>query len=302
MPVLLAGIVLSLIVLPVTNEYFSRLGIYAFAFLVFYIFSNYISKGATPKHILILVTFSFSLGFFISNEQFREDMIRIINYEKYQFVMPESQKHYEMPILNVSPKYFNEPNIKGWRADDAIVDEGYQSFPTTTISLEFSTYSNEVTQIPAIKSHEEIFAEADILKDTFIENIDKYGDWAKRYLPEYNITDIKEFDVNLDGKNELIISLCSPGANHCPFKTVIVKNGVIIFSTTAGATGPEIVDAHSDNGFYLKWAPWKSDKSKWDVGLCCMPGYMKTRFVFDLNGTFKPVYEQEVLFFKASDS
>lgn len=212
---------------------------------------------------------------------------------------------YEMPSLKLPVSYFNKNLERGSGTLNtgerySIFDGGYQSSPTTTVSLESSEYSNDWTSLPPIKTTKDILADADIYKDHFESQITKYGEYAQRYLPDDVITSIELFDVDNDGVKETIISLCSLGENHCPHKVVVIKENRILFQTTAGATGPNIIDSGFGNGFFVTWSPWSNNGDKWDVGLCCMPGYMKTRFVYE-NGSFVPVYEQEVLYFRVEN-
>jgi hypothetical protein len=222
----------------------------------------------------------FALGFWIGLQKEREsDTVNSTtgNTEKsdaYEYT-------YDMPNLALPLKYFKDSDIQWgsvgsgpledkttWKS--AAVNGGYQSFPTTTITIDESTYLNEKVSL------------------------------AERDLSEYSVTRTDEFDVDRDEVEEKIISLCD-GGNHCPHKVIIVKNDTIIFSTTAGAIGPTVTDTGTGNGFFLEWAPWTSNGDKWDVGLCCMPGYMKTRFVYE-NGVFSPKYEQEVLYFRVEET
>lgn len=208
-----------------------------------------------------------------------------------------------IPVLDLPLKYFPKESFRGsngvsddmYEMESANIDAGYQSFPTTTISISSRGYSNDVENLPVIKSKEVILADSDIYTDTFNEQLNEYGDFAKRFLPEYTITEIKKFDVDNDGKDEYIIGVCDLGGNHCPQKIVIVKDDKIIFSTVAGVSNPEIVETGTSNGFYIVWVPSADTGAKWDVGLCCSIGYIKTRFAFE-GLRFVPVYEQEVLY------
>jgi hypothetical protein len=221
---------------------------------------------------------------------------------------------YNTPVINLSLRYFTDDSIAWSNIGEegvfdnkntwelATVDGGdaYQSFPTKIITLSADDFFNEDEQMPPIKLPEEILFDADILKNRFKEQLTEYGELAQRFLPNYYITSIKKFDVDNDGENETIIGICS-GGNHCPDKIIIVKDDTIIFTTHAGAVGPKVTKSNTSNGFYVEWAPWLNDGSKWDTGLCCLPGHMKTRFIFE-NDKFIPVYEQEVLYFKVENT
>jgi len=203
----------------------------------------------------------FIIGFYLGNTTIALKAPVTSNYENH------THEIYTPPILYLPLSYFAKDSIKWegalniWKM--AGVDVGYQSFPTTTVTLSENDYANKITELPILKSKE-------------------------------TITTIKKFDVDGDGKDETVMGLCG-GGNHCPDKVIIVKNNKIIFSTSAGGIGPNITDTGTSNGFYIEWAPWLHDGSKWDVGLCCLPGYKKTRFVFK-DEKFIPVYEQEVLY------
>lgn len=216
------------------------------------------------------------------------------------------------PELNLPLKYFSDNEIvsgsgvsdKKNELDYAVLENGYQSFPTTNITVPNKDYSNEIKNLPLVTSYKEIFKDTDgdgkvewdwLYKD----QIKEYGDLATRFIPEgYTIIGLEKFDVDADGKNETIISLCGTGGNHCPHQIIIVKNNKIIFTADTGLTGLDLTKNDSGNGFYMHWVP--TEGKEWDTGLCCPPGYMKTRFVYE-NGVFKPVYEQKVLYFTVNN-
>lgn len=225
----------------------------------------------------------------------------------------QSENKYTMPILKLPLSYFSKESIRFGSADtksddedaytEAAIDEGYHSFPTTTISLKSDEYNQKKEKLGSIKTDEEIYGGDTDWKDSYPEQIEKYGDLARRFLPDTFI-DVKKIDVDSDGVDESIISLCMVGGNHCPHGIIIVKGDNIIFSTSAGSVDVDIVETKTHNGFYLHWVPGSDDSTdkKWSAfGLCCSPGYMKTRFVFE-DGKFKPVYEQEVLFFNVENT
>ncbi len=226
------------------------------------------------------------------------------------------------PTLAMPLRYFPSESFRsgtvGKSIDDkstwkyAAIDIGYQSFPTTTITLSSDSYSNEIKELPPIKSvestllpaskFEEKYADASVIRGRRLAQIQEYGILALRFLPGDNIWIMGSFDVDDDGVDEMILAVCGDGGNHCPHKVIIIKGDKIIFSTKAGGTGPRIVTSGTSNGFYLQWAPWQpGDGGIWDVGLCCLPGYMKTRFVYE-DGKFIPVYEQEVLYINVKNT
>ncbi len=255
---------------------------------------------------IILGVLIFVLGFYIGEMKSKSSVSETTETQtEVQSGDGEYTYNYEMPALKLPVSYFDKNLERGSGALDTgekytIFDGGYQSFPTTTISLNNTKYNNERTPLPPAKTVKEIFADAGIYKNHFESQISEYGEYAQRFLPEDVITSIEYFDIDSDGEKETIISLCSLGGNHCPHEIFVIKNNEVVFHTTAGTTGPNIIDTETGNGFFLTWSPWSSNGDKWDVGLCCMPGYMKTRFVYE-NGTFTPVYEQEVLYYRVED-
>lgn len=222
----------------------------------------------------------------------------------------------ETPVLELSIKYFDknlisygsyastdsEGNII-WKS--ANIDDGYRSFPTTEITLD-GGYSNEISDLPLGVDIEEINNwETDddaeiVFRDLVNDNVKEYGPLATRFFPEQYITDLREFDVDNDGQVEKIVSLCGVWGNHCPHEILIIKGDKIIFSAYVGLVGLGLENTNTKNGFYLKWVPSSKAGSIWDTGLCCSPGYMKTRFVFE-KGKFKPVYEQKILYVEVRD-
>lgn len=218
----------------------------------------------------------------------------------------------DTPSLELPLKYFADSDVvsgsgvsddkNDW--DFATIEGGYQSFPTMKITLSTEDYSQKVESLPSVKSINEISKEDPEFWNNwewkFKEQIKEYGDIATRFLPSYIITDLKKFDVDLDGKEETIISTCGTGGNHCPHKIIIVKDNDIIFFIFAGVV-LSINKSETGNGFYAHWVPWGQEGTKWDTGMCCSPGYIKTRFVYE-NGKFKPVYEQEVLYFTVENT
>ncbi|MEK7181022.1 MAG: hypothetical protein AAB738_01645 [Patescibacteria group bacterium] len=222
----------------------------------------------------------------------------------------------DTPSLDLPLHYFTNKSI-AWgsvdtsrNSDDkntwkyAVVDGGdaYQSFPTKTITLSTNDFSNDTEQMPPIQSMEQILKQ-DIEEDTlwqwlYKEQIAEYGNIATRFLPADYITNLRKFDTDKDGKDEEIIFLCGVGGNHCPHRIVVVKDQKIIFSVSAGLTGLDLSKTETGNGFYVHWVP---TEEKWDRGLCCPLGYIKTRFVYK-KGKFLPAYEQEVLYFEIKNT
>lgn len=221
---------------------------------------------------------------------------------------------YVMPGFNFPTNYFSEENILWGNAGEggdyedkttwetAVISDGYQSFPTTIISLASSTFSNVVSELPPQKTKPEILFNAGIFEETFIEQMSKFEQFALRLLPEDIIVNTKKFDVDGDGVEESIVETCTLGGNHCPHKIIIIKGTKMIFSLlSGGGPGINLVDSKTSNGFIVEWTPWKNAGSKWDTGLCCTIGHIKTRFIYK-GGVFVPIYEQEVLYFKVNST
>lgn len=215
---------------------------------------------------------------------------------------------YDMPLGVFSENKIQWGSVNTDRDSDdyrtwkyATVDEGYRSFPTTTIQLSEDDYSNDSEILPKINSNGEIYNEDGSWKELYDEQIKKYGDLAKRFLPVDYITNLQEFDVDGDGVKEKIVSICGVGGNHCPHKIIIIKKDTIIFDVSAGLTSLDLKNSDNGNGFYVQWVPTNSTDPKWDVGLCCPPGYISTRFIFDKN-KFVPIYEQENLYIKINNT
>jgi hypothetical protein len=225
----------------------------------------------------------------------------------------------DTPTLDLPLRYFTDDSVT-WgsvntarNSDDkntwqyAAIDGGdaYQSFPSKTITLSSDDFSNSSEQLPPIKSKEQILKQ-DVEEGTpwqwlYEQEINEYGDLATRFLPSERAVDVKTFDVDRDGKDETIIFLCGVGGNHCPHRIVIVKDKKIIFSVSAGLVDLNLTKSDTGNGFYVGWTPSWDEGGKWNVGLCCTPGYRKTRFVYE-SKKFKPVYEQEILYFKIENT
>lgn len=224
---------------------------------------------------------------------------------------------YEMPVLNLPLRYFPDSDFSWSRyiisgdmdrntLTEARMNSGYRSFPTTTIELSSSGYSVEHRELPPARTLAQISkedADWEYSKQwvwLYKKQIQEYGNLATRFLLGSNITNLEKFDVDGDGKPETVVYICGTGGNHCPHEIIIIKDNTIIFSVSEGLTGLDLVKSETGNGFYVHWVPLE-DGTKWDTGLCCPPGYVSTRFVYE-NGKFKPVYEQEILYFEVKNT
>lgn len=250
-------------------------------------------------------------------------IVNIFNHDINEDKIPNNQNlnnnlFNNIPTFNLPLRYFTDnsviygtinsvsslDNIDTWEYATIGGKDAYQSFPTETITLNSDDFSNDIKELPPIKSEAQmdrfLGGKGDSPLRSFYENQkNEYGNLVNRFLPLMkSISSIKTFDVDNDKKDEKIISLCGVWGNHCPHEIIIVKNRKIIFSSNAGLGYKSIKKSDTNNGFYINWIP---AKDKWDKGLCCPLGHMKTRFVYK-NGKFKPIYEQKVLYFNVKNT
>lgn len=266
-----------------------------------------LEKFKQYKYIIIIGLFV--LGFVFYWSQFKQDSKNLISDI-------QDREGYQIPRLSLPLRYFKSgvtqgtinPNLDSDNTDTwdiaAIAMDAYQSFPTTKITLSSEDYSQKIEPLPPTRSLDQIKIEEPEVWDNYLqlfdEQVKEHGDIATRFLMGDYVTNIEKFDVDLDGKEEIILSTCGTGGNHCPHKVMIIKDGKIIFSIFSYLV-LSINKSETGNGFYAHWVPWGKEGTKWDIGLCCSPGYMKTRFVYE-DGKFKPVYEQEVLYFEVENT
>ena len=217
----------------------------------------------------------------------------------------ESSFFDDMPVLKMPVSYFASSST-AWGSSDGndgwtevTIDEGSVSYPTTTISIK--GFDTKTKNLPKIKSEAEINRICnDGMHDCFTDlnktQVNEYGDLATRFLPNDFITAVNYFDVDSDSKNETVVSTCGVGGNHCPHKIIIIKDNKVIFSVSEGVPNLNLVKYKNGNGFLVEWVPERLVQS-----MCCSLGYMRTRFVYE-NKIFKPVYEQEVRYFKVENT
>lgn len=162
--------------------------------------------------------------------------------------------------------YFPESDLIGGSDTWAIYggEAGYQSYPTTTITISNEFYLNEDRKASTTA---ELLSHGETVGGT-------------RY-----------FDVDGDGKKEMILDICADGANHCPDRQEVIKNGIVIFSLRyyGNTIGGSIEESSTHNGFYANWYSEEDFRG----GLCCPSGHTKTRFVYK-NSAFIPVFEQKI--------
>lgn len=130
-------------------------------------------------------------------------------------------------------------------------------------------------------------------KEMVNEQISKYGDIARNYLPGEKIVDYYESDVDNDGVKEKLITTCWVGANHCADRAEIVKGNNIIFSTELGTNSRGI--RPYQGGFAVLWTDENSfiDEDGVEHGACCEASHNKTLFSFE-NGKFVPTKQWKV--------
>ncbi len=209
------------------------------------------------------------------------------------FIVYDTEPATEIEVENTEPETTEQPQYLSETRE-------VESPITTKITLFADSYSQQIESLPPIRSLDQISKEEpgfwDSYKWLFDEQIQEYGNIAARFLLGEYVTDIKKFDVDLDGNDETILSICGTGGNHCPHRIIIIKENKIIFSVSPTVV-LSINDSKNGDGFYIHWVPWglEQEGTIWDVGLCCPPGYMKTRFIYK-DGEFKPISEQEVLY------
>lgn len=208
---------------------------------------------------------------------------------------PNDEK--DFPPLNLPIEYFltsERPSI-GAGAYSIINDEdmAYRSYPSTKITLSNDRYSVIPIDLPPIKSDSKIHTadpSVDFMGSYKTEDVNKYGDIARRYIGEpgsgWLIQDIQYTDVDGDGEKEQILSLYEMGANIIGGRDIVIKDNKEIFST-AGDTFSSLKPAEDGNGFFLSW----------DDNFKMRDGYVTTRFIFE-DGTFKPIYEQKVRYIR----
>lgn len=185
--------------------------------------------------------------------------------------VPKVFKSTEKEVLKFPFEYLPEADWGGGTEEEASFSGEIEarSYPTMKVTIPKDLYSN-------IKQKEQ--SSSELLKNG------------------YEITNTLYFDVDKDGKKEKIISMCSIGANHCPDKQLVIKNGDIIFSLFGKLIGGWVESTATGNGFY---ANWYADED-FSSGLCCATGYTRTRFIYKDN-IFVPIFEQKIEYVKVKN-
>jgi hypothetical protein len=108
------------------------------------------------------------------------------------------------------------------------------------------------------------------------------------FSPEAKVYDLKEVDLDKDGKKEQIITfiLCQ---DNC-YYTQIVKDGYIIFSTNTYKE-VSVKKINSDGTFVIEWRPYGTKKFR-NFPNCCIPAYRESKFKF-VNNKVELVEEVE---------
>lgn len=200
--------------------------------------------------------------------------------------------------LEVPIEYFNKEHVAGGESSShhpfgytsARFDDGYRSHPELIEELEphIGHWEGRGDTLPPVQAESEISPENHVMESTIRENMDDYGDWARRFLPSDYVVWVDQFDVTGNGEAEYIIALCGLGGNRCPHETLIVDNNDNILTSFYSG----VLQKHpSGNGFMRRWEREYRDPN----------GYMLTRYVFQ-DEQFWPLYEQEVLYYRVKDT
>ena len=208
----------------------------------------------------------------------------------------------KFPILDLPAAYFDNSEKLNIGANAAqyssiLNEQYYRSYPYTDVQINPDMYSNDIGELPPVKTDDQIFAEDsmyDFGGSSKRKSIDKFGDMARRFAGEPGsgvyVYTIEEFDVNADGGNEKIISLLELGANIIGGWNVIVNDQDEIIFSSHKHSFSTINAAESGDGFYLEW----------DDNFKGRDGNIKTRFIFE-EGKFVPVYEQQIRFIRVKN-
>lgn len=200
-----------------------------------------------------------------------------------------------------SPKIYPKPSVTyKEKAVQAPIEEIGYGPATTTITLPKDGYSTKVTPVQPVRSpaelskHAESFDGAYPYYEYYVKDVEQFGDIARRFIYEsFGISEVRKFDVDMDGKDETIITLCDYVANGCPHKFIIVKDNRIIFSINQGYRHLNLVKSESGNGFTVHWTPIVGTEAEMERSYCCPTAHMETTFVYK-NETFKPISEKKV--------
>ena len=154
-------------------------------------------------------------------------------------------------------------------------------------------------RLPTDAEWQEATDEEVIIRASLLEQEEEYGDLGKRFATDLVvISSLQSVDVTGDGVPETLTALGSLGGNHQPHYYQIIQGDKIIFES--GKSTEQLagfIPDSSGNGFTIAW----SDNKQLTQGLCCALGNYSTRFIYK-DGVFKPLYEQEELYYQIENS
>jgi hypothetical protein len=211
-----------------------------------------------------------------------------VTYFNYDDIRWGSADHY---------KEFEEGDIRQFSQLALNNTAVYQSYPTAEITL--TDYDNSIRELSALPLEEAIgLLKEDCNMDwpvqTARENYQKHGSFTTYTLPDQEIYEIDDFDVDGDNKDESIIHKnYNCRADGGSTSADIVKGNKIIFSATGDNS--TILPADTNNGFYVE------QRLSDDTARCCSTGVLRTRFVLK-DEKFVPIYEQEVKYMQIKEA
>lgn len=211
-----------------------------------------------------------------------------------------------LPILRLPISYFSKDDFNGGIWNNAEIknsdytkaifagDDAYQSFPTTAIT--FSDWLSDIESLPPVKTKNQINEVINSWPSFYEENLKQHGELTTRFWPEKSVVGKQNFDVDSDGEDELIVSLCGSigGSAPCPDEIKVMKESVIVF--TASGERINVSPSKKSDGFYIEWID-RDTLPNSVFSNCCIASNKKTRFVYE-DGEFRPIYEQEVRYFE----
>lgn len=201
-------------------------------------------------------------------------------------------------VIIIISAFYLYKNQKNNQIKNNIIVSSFSA--TTTITLPISGYSTKIIPIPPVRSLTQLLKEAkdfgddDTYSQYYTSDIEKHGDLANRFIDKsLGISEVRKFDVDMDGKDETVITLCDYVANGCPAKFIIVKDNKVIFTVDQGYRHLNLIKSETGNGFTIYWTPIAGTTEEMERLYCCPIAHMETTFIYK-NGTFKPVSEQKV--------
>lgn len=221
------------------------------------------------------------------------------------------KKDVELPTIKRSDipdpsEFYGGTGDKNGEYDTVLIDDIATEEPVSMVysvkddDLHFKS-DKEIFDIYSVDD-KKLYADigADMMKDlakSFNERsadqILKYGQIARQYLPDDIIWKYHESDIDNDGEQEKLITLTGFESNHWPDYAQVVKNNKIIFSADLNYDGAGIMPAK--NGFYVEWGndeSFQDENGNW-TGYCCPANHHKTLFEFQ-NGKLVPIKQWKV--------